>query len=225
MSIPEVEVCYFRQQGGESLKDAWYRITDAHHRCTKKYSTMILLRNFYIGISSWNRYVLDTLTRGNFLGAPALEACNLLESLVGVPPTNVVKTEVNLEDVIKRLNSPEKSLPNFLDNTSQVNESVESINKRITMLEASNALDNQSHRIGKLEEAMETLGSTFSSLKFKREKAFAGKEQSLCMFPRYLYQNPVMCLKLIKPLVQLRVIYMLNHLQGYLTHLLLQALF
>ena len=36
MSIPEVEVRSFRQQGGESLKDDWYRINDAHHRCTKK---------------------------------------------------------------------------------------------------------------------------------------------------------------------------------------------
>jgi hypothetical protein len=35
MSIPEVEVRSFKQQGGESLKDAWYRISNAHHRCTK----------------------------------------------------------------------------------------------------------------------------------------------------------------------------------------------
>jgi hypothetical protein len=67
----------------------------------KKYSTMILLRNCYVVISSWNRYVLDTLTGGNFLGALALEACNLIESVVGVPPINVVKTEITLEEVIK----------------------------------------------------------------------------------------------------------------------------
>jgi hypothetical protein len=36
MSNPEVEVRNFKQQGGESLKDAWYRINNAHHRCTKK---------------------------------------------------------------------------------------------------------------------------------------------------------------------------------------------
>jgi hypothetical protein len=79
---------------------------------------MILLRNFYVGISSWNRYVLDTLTTGNFLGAPALEACNLIESLVGVPPINVTKTEITLEEVIEKLSSLEKILPNLLDNTS-----------------------------------------------------------------------------------------------------------
>jgi hypothetical protein len=76
------------------LKDAWYQISNAHLRCTKKHSTMILLRNFYVGISSWNRYVLDTLARGNFLSTPALEACTLIESLVGVPPIHVVKTEM-----------------------------------------------------------------------------------------------------------------------------------
>jgi hypothetical protein len=117
MSNPEVEVHTFKQQGGESLKDAWYRISNAHHRCMKKHSTMILLRNFYVGISSWNRYVLDTLSRGNFLGTPALE--------VGVPPIHVVKTEVILEEVLENLSSLEKSLPNILDNASQVNESIE----------------------------------------------------------------------------------------------------
>ena len=52
MSTPEIEVRSFKQQRGESLKDAWYRISDAHRRCAKKYSTMILLRNFYVGITS-----------------------------------------------------------------------------------------------------------------------------------------------------------------------------
>ncbi len=70
MSIPEVEFRSFKQQGGESLKDSWYRISNAHHRCTKKYSTMILLRNFYVGLSSLNRYVLDTLRGVIFLVLP-----------------------------------------------------------------------------------------------------------------------------------------------------------
>jgi hypothetical protein len=43
MSNPEVEVRTFKQQGGESLKDTWYRISNAHHRSTKKHSTMILI--------------------------------------------------------------------------------------------------------------------------------------------------------------------------------------
>jgi hypothetical protein len=124
MSNPEVEVRTFKQQGGESLKDAWYQICNAHHRCTKKHSTMIILSNFYVGISSWNRYVLDTLAGGNFLGTPALEACTLIESLVGVPPIHVVKTEVTLDEVLEILSSLEKSLPSILDKASQVNESI-----------------------------------------------------------------------------------------------------
>jgi hypothetical protein len=63
---------------------------------------MILLRNFYVGISSWNRYVLDTLAGGNFLGTPSSEACTLIESLVGVPPIHVVKIEVTLEEVVEK---------------------------------------------------------------------------------------------------------------------------
>jgi hypothetical protein len=136
---------------------------------------MILLRNFYGGISSWNRYVLDTLAGGDFLGTPALEACTLIESLVGVPAMHVVKTEVTLEEVVEKLSSLEKSLSNFLDNASQVNELIESIGKRITALEASTIHDSQNLRIGKLDEYMETLSSIFSSLKFKKEKAFIGK--------------------------------------------------
>jgi hypothetical protein len=113
-----------------------------------------------------------------------LEACNLIESLVGVPPINVVKTEITLEEVIKNLNSLEKSLPNILDNASQVNESIESIGKRITVLEASTIHGSQNLRIGKLEESMETLSSIFSSLKFKKEEAFVGKEQTFMFVPK-----------------------------------------
>jgi DNA-directed RNA polymerase subunit H (RpoH/RPB5) len=183
MSNPKVEVHTFKQQGGESLKDAWYRISNAHHRCTKKHSTMILLRKFYVGISSWNRYVLDTFVGGNFLCTPALEACTLIESLVGVPPIHIVKTEITLEEVLEKLSSLEKSLPNILDNASQVNESIESIGKRITVLEASTTHDSQNSRIGKIEESMETLSSIFSSLKFNKEKAFVGKEQKIMYVP------------------------------------------
>jgi hypothetical protein len=190
MSNPDVEVHTFKQQGGASLKDAWYRISNAHHRCTKNHSTIILLRNFYVGISSWNRYVLNTLAGGNFLGTPALEACTLIESLVGVPPIHVAKTEVTLEEVLEKLSSLKKNLPNILDNASRVNELIESIGKRITALEASTTLDSQNLRIVKLEEFMETLSSIFSSLKFKKEKAFIGKEQKFMYVAKMSVPKP-----------------------------------
>jgi hypothetical protein len=80
-------------------------------------------------------------------------------------------------------------LPNILDNASQVNESIESIGKRITVLEASTTLDSQKLRIGKLEESMETLSSIFSSLKFKKEKAFVGKEQKFMYVSKVSVQH------------------------------------
>jgi hypothetical protein len=87
ISNPEVEVRNFKQQGVESLKDAWYRISNSHHRCTKKHSTVILLRNFYVGISSWNRYVLDTLAGGNLMSTHA----SVLVDSVGPPSAEVCR--------------------------------------------------------------------------------------------------------------------------------------
>src|SRR3954464_12636940 len=46
----EAEVLTFNQRGGESLKDAWYRINDSQKRATRKQSTTILLRNLYVGL-------------------------------------------------------------------------------------------------------------------------------------------------------------------------------
>ena len=69
VSTPDNEVLNFKQREGESLKDAWYKICNAQNRSTRKQSTSVLLRNFYVGITRWNRYVLDTITGGNFLGA------------------------------------------------------------------------------------------------------------------------------------------------------------
>ena len=183
MSNSEVEVRTFKQRGGKCLRDAWYRISDAHNRCTKKHSTTILLRNFYVGISSWNRYVLDSLAKGNFLSTPALEASCIVESLFGIPPINEVKTEISFEDVMKKLETIEQNLPSIetkleelLNSTDKLDKSLGGINERIAILETCAIHDNQTQRISELEEAMGTLGSTFSSIKFK-EKAYVGKEQ------------------------------------------------
>jgi hypothetical protein len=95
-----------------------------------------------------------------------------------------------LEEVLEKLSSLEKSLPNILHNASRVNELIESIDKRITALEASTTLDSQNLRIGKLEGSMETLSSIFSSLKFKKEKAFVGKEQNFMYVSKVYVSKP-----------------------------------
>ena len=76
---PENEVLNFKQRGGENLKDAWYRICNAHNRSTRKQSTTVLLHNFYVGITTWYRFVLDTITRENFLICPPMDALMLWE--------------------------------------------------------------------------------------------------------------------------------------------------
>ena len=145
---------------------------------------MILLRNFYVGITSWYRYVLDTLTGGNFLGTPALEASNIIESLVGIPAVNDIKSEITLEDVMKKLESMEKILPGLLGNANKVGESLSNINRRITVLEASAIHGDQNFRIGELEEAIDTLSSTFTSIKAKMQKAPVGKGQQFMYVPK-----------------------------------------
>src|SRR3954468_13146156 len=99
----EAEVLTFTQGGGESLKDAWYRINDSQKRATKKQSTTILLRNFYVGITSWNKFVLDTSINWNFIEAPVWEALNVIENLVGSLPIASIKEDINLANIMKNL--------------------------------------------------------------------------------------------------------------------------
>ena len=87
----------------ESLKDAWYRICNAQNRSTRKQSTSVLLRNFYVGITPCNRYILDTITGGNFLGRHSFDSYNAMLDLFGPPPLLVNGTILTLEHVMIRL--------------------------------------------------------------------------------------------------------------------------
>ena len=80
---PENKVLNFKQRGGENLKDAWYRVCNAHNRSIRKQSTVVFLRCFYVGITTWYRFVLDTITGGNFFMCPSLDAFNAMGNLVG----------------------------------------------------------------------------------------------------------------------------------------------
>src|SRR3990170_7226184 len=96
-STPESEVLNFKQNEGETLKDAWYRICSAQNRSTRKQSTTVLLRNFYVGVSPWYRYVLDTIVGGNFLGSHTVDSYSAITNLVGSPPLMVNGTSLTLE--------------------------------------------------------------------------------------------------------------------------------
>jgi hypothetical protein len=75
---------------------------------------------------------------------------------------------------------------------------IESIGKRITILEANTTLDSQNLRIGKPEEFMKTLSSIFSSLKCKKEKTFVGKEQKFMYVPKVSVPKPQHVFKIDK---------------------------
>ena len=147
------------------------------------------------------QYVLDILEGGNFLGTPALEASCIIESLFGIPPVNEVKIETSLEDVMKKLETIERNFPSvetklemLLDKTDELDKSLGGIDERISVLWTCVVHDNQINGIGELEKAMGTLGSTFSSLKYK-EKAYVGKEQKFMYVskvrkPKKYYYRP-----------------------------------
>ena len=129
----EVEVLTFTQRGGESLKDAWYRINDSQKRATKKQSTTILLRNFYVGITSWNRFLLDTAINGNFIEAPVWEALNVIENLVGSLPIVSIKEDITLAHIMKKLEKIELEMPSI----DRVNEMDRKIQGNLNRLDSS----------------------------------------------------------------------------------------
>ena len=83
----DFEVLYFKQKQGENLKDAWYRIMEFYHVCTIKGDMKILLRNFYVGLTMPNRQLLDFAAKGNFIEIDANTAYEIIEGIVGTPPS------------------------------------------------------------------------------------------------------------------------------------------
>ena len=119
----ENEVLNFKQREGENLKDAWYRICNAQNRSTRKQSTLVLLRNFYVGATPWYRYILDTITGGNFLGSHTFDSYNAMIDLFGSPPLLVNGTMLTLEHVMQRLE--------IIENKVATVELIENLDKKI----------------------------------------------------------------------------------------------
>ena len=156
----EAEVLTFTQRGGEILKDAWYRINDSQKRATKKQSTTVLLRNFYVGIT-WNRFLLDTAINGNFIEAPVWEALNVIENLVGSRPIPSIKEDITQAHIMGKLEKIELEMPsidrvNELDRNIQgnLNRLDSSMKKIVKTLETIKSLDEKSSRIEKIEEVI-----------------------------------------------------------------------
>ena len=110
VNTPNNEVLNFKQREGENFKDARYRICNAQNRSTRKQPIDILLRNFYVGVTPWNRYVLDTITGGNFLGSRTCDSYNAMIDLLGLSHLSINETVLTLEHVMQRLDIIENKI-------------------------------------------------------------------------------------------------------------------
>ena len=174
---PENEVLNFKQREGENLKDAWYRICNDQNRSTRKQPTSILLRNFYVGVAPWYRYVLDTITGGNFLGSHTFDSYNAMIDLFGSPPLLVNGTVLTLEHVMQRLEIIENKVATIeltenLDKKihsrisqygSKVGVTLKNIKEKEPIV--NEKINHDSTRINKLEGIITNLGTAFSSVK------------------------------------------------------------
>ena len=63
-----------------------------------------------MGITTWFRFLLDTITGGNFLSCPHLDALNAMGCLMGSHSIIVNDTTLTLEHVMQRLDAIEKGM-------------------------------------------------------------------------------------------------------------------
>ena len=176
VSTPDNELLNYKRRKGENLKDAWYRICNAQNRSTRKQSTSVLLRNFCVCVTPWNRYVLDTITGGNFLGSHTFDSYNAMIYLLGPPPLLVNGTDLTLEHVMQRLDIIENKIATveLIENLdkkihnhitqygSRVGATLKSLKEKEPIV--NERIDQDSTRIGKLEDIITNLGSIFSSI-------------------------------------------------------------
>src|SRR3954471_16371389 len=74
---------------------------------------LCLLRKFYVGITSWNRFLLDTPINGNFIEAPVWEALNVIENLFGSLPIVSIKEDITLTHIMRKLEKIELERPSI----------------------------------------------------------------------------------------------------------------
>src|SRR3954469_6458182 len=149
------------------------------------------LEIFYVGITSWNRFVLDTAINGNFIEAPVWEALNVIENLVGILPIDSTKEDITLAHIMGKLEKIKLEMPS-IDRVKEMDRKIQgnlnrldsSIQKIVKTLETIKSLDEKSSRIEKIEEVIETLGTTVSSIKTKRDETPTRKEPKFVYVPK-----------------------------------------
>ena len=126
-----------------------------------------------MGITTWYRFVLDTITGGNFYSSHSMDAFNAMANLVGSPPITISETVLTLEHVMQRIDAIEKKMPtiehieNFNkmihNHVTQIGSKVGIILKMLKEKEPiiNKRVEQSPVRIDKLEEIINNLGSAF----------------------------------------------------------------
>ncbi|KAE8783003.1 Far1 [Hordeum vulgare] len=140
---PENEVLNFKQNEEENLKDAWYRICNAQSRST----------------------------RGNFLGSHTVDSYGAIMNLVGSPPLMVNGTILTLGLVMQRLDAIENKIATIeliedldIKIHNQITQYGSKVGMVLKKLREKVPIDNDSSRIGKLEDVITNLGSAFAAV-------------------------------------------------------------
>ncbi|KAE8819210.1 Far1 [Hordeum vulgare] len=140
---PENGVLNFRQNEKENLKDAWYRICNAQSRST----------------------------RWNFLGTHTVDSYRAIMNLVGSPPLMVNGTILTLEHVMQRLDAIENKIATVeliegLDRKihNKITQYRSKVGNFLKNLREKELIVNDSSRIGKLEDVITNLGSSFAAV-------------------------------------------------------------
>src|SRR3954466_9958057 len=115
----------------------------------------------------------------------------LLQNLVGSLPIASIKEDITLALIMIKLEKIELEMPsitniNELDHKIQgnLNRLDSSMHKIVKTLETIKFLDVESSRIDKIEEVIDTLGTTFSSIKIEKEETPAKEEPKFIYIPK-----------------------------------------
>jgi hypothetical protein len=130
-----------------------------------------------VGVTTCYRFVLDTVTEGNFLNSHPMDAFNAMGNLVGSPPITTNETALTLKHVMQRLEAIENKISTIehLENLdkkvhnhitqfgSKVGITLKTLKEKESVI--NERIEQSPGRIDKLEEIINNLGSAFSSVK------------------------------------------------------------
>ena len=125
--------------------------------------------------------------------APTWEALNVIENLVGVPPIVDTNNEITLVHIMSKLEKIEKEMPSMskiievdcriLGNMNRLHSSIRNVSK---ILETLKLKDDDPSRINKIEEVIDALGTTLSSIKTKKVETPVKKGPKFNYVPKIL---------------------------------------